>query len=1043
MFANKLIKLYNESNALLIAWQDKYIVELFGEGNILMTPNYMYQAEFDLTEMTDTYVVLPSPLLMEGENYTSCLGDSVSQYGIPYTTKEEGLDIQAGSEAYMSGTTTVASLTNSGDVNVLSGTTTINSATSTADSSYNIASGAGLTVNSLSVGGGATVSFSGGGNLTLGSLTNQGTLDFSEMTGVLGSYTVGEGFSLSLGNVANGGELNWNKLLGNSTASGFNAVYNNGSVSVVAITNPTLTWAPAEGNQSWNGNYSWKVDNVWGNPTAADTYVLGADAANKTIVVDSDVDLSSATVAVNGAYSLSVAKDGVYTFNLNDDATKLTYAEGASLTKVGEGTLSMSAADANASKIYISEGTLKIAETLAQVGYKDSSSVDLSGLKAGVNGVLSIAASGSQASPGSGTTTYVSHITLGSDFKGVVEVRSGKLHVATTNAATNGSTYGKPSNLGGATGIRLDGGGLLISSQGASFDNRQVFALNLEVGTSGGYIDLFGGSTNVQDGWSATHTGTMSGSGTLTFIGMGEWVLAGDYSAFTGGLALGSQSQRLYISSDMENLKSLDWNSAYPHENKATVVVGYGNTSGVKMTVADKQTVSYHESAILLMNGSTFTHTGGVSIADNTTFKVTSYNTASSGIYNTANVEFATATSKLAVAGKVVANITGTAAYTATCGTIDIAADSTVNDYRVLTIAGAFNITGSGTYNQLGTLSINSDGTLTLNGVVSIAALAGNNAGTLNLNGVSSLTLSDFVIGRDYAIGSVVDGSSKNWYSLLGYDAAAYSIEYVDGVLRSSQLGYIIWSSPADDDITWNGAGNWLRNGTEVTLNTTDAVLLDTIDRTAENPVSDHIKISSNVVAGGIIVKDAYTFTVDAGGEYTLDAPITLEANGSLSKDGDGKLTLTSGLTTNEVTVSAGTLAVNDVTTTSGTTFTKSGAGTMEIGSLTANEANVTGQLTVDSVTLASGNTFTKSGAGNMDLGTTNAAKLMVNGGDLELTAMNLAAGSTLTKDGSGTLRGWQQHTVPYGSPRGALCHSRYESGGQSGYRLPKRTTWN
>lgn len=90
LFANKLLKLYTESNALLIAWQDKYIVELFGEGNILMTPNYMYQAEFDLTEMTDTYVVLPAPLLMAGENYTSCLGDSVSQYGIPYTTKEEG-----------------------------------------------------------------------------------------------------------------------------------------------------------------------------------------------------------------------------------------------------------------------------------------------------------------------------------------------------------------------------------------------------------------------------------------------------------------------------------------------------------------------------------------------------------------------------------------------------------------------------------------------------------------------------------------------------------------------------------------------------------------------------------------------------------------------------------------------------------------------------------------------------------------------------------------------------------------------------------------
>ncbi|MBE6639448.1 MAG: hypothetical protein E7616_08395 [Ruminococcaceae bacterium] len=91
LFASKLEKLYNESNALLVAWDnDKYIVEMFAEGNILMTPNYMNKAESDLTEMTDTYVVLPPPLLLANEKYSACFGDSCSQYGIPYTTKNEG-----------------------------------------------------------------------------------------------------------------------------------------------------------------------------------------------------------------------------------------------------------------------------------------------------------------------------------------------------------------------------------------------------------------------------------------------------------------------------------------------------------------------------------------------------------------------------------------------------------------------------------------------------------------------------------------------------------------------------------------------------------------------------------------------------------------------------------------------------------------------------------------------------------------------------------------------------------------------------------------
>ncbi len=838
-------------------------------------------------------------------------------------TLNGALDIQAGSEAYMSGTTTVASLTNSGDVNVLSGTTTITGATSTADSSYNIASGAGLTVNSLSVGGGATVSFSGGGNLTLGSLSNQGVLDFTNMTGALGSYTVGEDFTLNVaeafGNVANPGSLNWNSLLGNSAASGFNAVYNDGTVSVVAITNPTLNWAPSAANQSWNGNFSWMVDSVWGNPTAADTYVLGADAAYKTIVVDSDVDLSSATVAVNGAYSLNVAKDGVYAFNLNDDATKLTYAEGASLTKVGAGTLEMSLSDAAASMMYINEGTLKVTDTLAQVGYKDTQSVDLQGLKAGVNGVLSIAASGDQKSPGSGTGTNVSHITLGSDFKGVVEVRTGKLHVATTNATTTGSTYGSPSNLGGATGIRLDGGGLLISSQSESFNNRQVFSLNLEVGASGGYIDLFGGSGSVQDGWSATHTGTLSGNGTLTFIGMGEWVLAGsDYSKFTGSIVLGNQTQRLYISSDMENLKSLDWNNAYKHSDceKASVVVGYDNTSGVTMTVADKQTVSYHESAIKLMNGSTFTHTCGVSIADNTTFNVTSYNAGSSGIYNTANVEFATANSKLAVDGKVVANITGSAAYTATCGTIDIASGATVNDNRALTIDGAYNITGAGTYNQLGSLAITENGVLTLSGDVTLSSLTNN--GTITFDALNSLTLKGFSDKESYdgtesyAIGNVTGGDTIAWNELLGMTDRTVSYDAAAGMLLLGGVSVLQWvDTTADDESAWGEASNWQLSGGSshmVPLATSNVLL------SADTQYSDTVTLSGDVTVDTLTVARNHSLSVAAGESATLTASTFALENGSvLSKTGDGTLNMSlADATAAKMNIAEGTLAISD-----------------------------------------------------------------------------------------------------------------------------------
>lgn len=88
LFANTMYKLYTSSKALLMEWQDKYIVELFAEGKILMTPNWLTRAETDLSEMTDTYLVLPPPLLIEGEKYSTQYGDSVSQYGIPYTTRD-------------------------------------------------------------------------------------------------------------------------------------------------------------------------------------------------------------------------------------------------------------------------------------------------------------------------------------------------------------------------------------------------------------------------------------------------------------------------------------------------------------------------------------------------------------------------------------------------------------------------------------------------------------------------------------------------------------------------------------------------------------------------------------------------------------------------------------------------------------------------------------------------------------------------------------------------------------------------------------------
>lgn len=89
LFANKLLKQYTESNALLVDPKDGVEpLSVFAKGNVLMIPGYMYQAETLCQDMTDTYIALPPPLLMWGEEYTSGRNGEISMYGIPASAKE-------------------------------------------------------------------------------------------------------------------------------------------------------------------------------------------------------------------------------------------------------------------------------------------------------------------------------------------------------------------------------------------------------------------------------------------------------------------------------------------------------------------------------------------------------------------------------------------------------------------------------------------------------------------------------------------------------------------------------------------------------------------------------------------------------------------------------------------------------------------------------------------------------------------------------------------------------------------------------------------
>ena len=852
---------------------------------------------------------------------------------------------------------------------------------------------AGLTLTgALTLGANAEATL--GGAVSIASLAgkNAGTLTFAGSLTSLALQDFNFGQEYEIGTVTNGNNVDWCALLNYSNTL-HTITYENG---VLISSYKEVLWSsPADNDITWGGADNWSVGGSSIALSGTENVVLGVIDTTVEQPVSSVIQIAANTtvagVTVRDDYSLSVAEGAEFSF----DSTTITFEEGGSLSKVGQGTLSMNVADATAAKMNIAVGTLRISDTLASAPLNTVTQVDLSSITSTDKGVLSVTLGGAPASPGASVNNgnkgpTVSALNLGSGFVGTLEVLGGKLSIT-------------KSNLGSVSHLALDNAGILVSTSGSAF-GAQEFDYHVHVGKGGAWIDHYGGSTYVKDNWSSKHTGALTGSGVLTFIGMGEWVLAGDYSAFTGGLALGSESQYLYVSSDMENLKSLDWNNAQPHDiNKASVVVGYDNTAGVKMTVAEKQTVSYNGSAIKLTNGSTFTHTGGVTVADNTTFNVISYDANSSGIYNTANVEFATANSKLAVAGKVVANITGTAAYTATCGTIDIASGATVNDNRALTIDGAYNITGAGTYNQLGTLALTENGVLTLSGKVSINSLAGNNAGVLTFADLSSLELKDFVIGEAYEIGTVTDGANVDWQSLMGYTDRRYSIEYDNGMLNSV-FNDIVWSSPVDDDITWGGSDNWVMGGESVAVEATDSVLLGTI---GDSGVSPTIQLAANTTVAGVTVQDAYSLSVAEGETYSFDAGSIVLDGGSLSKTGAGTLSMSSeDAVAAQMHIAGGTLSLSDalVDYESGSRAdltALSGSGTLSITA--AGDSGVTGDGTGQRTSVILADSFTGTLAvvgGNLDMASSigrvgsvllDGATLVGTGSDVQELGWNIA----------------------------------------------------
>lgn len=90
-FAEKLYQLFNECNAGIFTEDDRYLMDYFADGNILMCVAGLNCSEQYLADMKDDFYVVPVPKLNEQQDhYYTQIYDSVSQYAIPASCPHVG-----------------------------------------------------------------------------------------------------------------------------------------------------------------------------------------------------------------------------------------------------------------------------------------------------------------------------------------------------------------------------------------------------------------------------------------------------------------------------------------------------------------------------------------------------------------------------------------------------------------------------------------------------------------------------------------------------------------------------------------------------------------------------------------------------------------------------------------------------------------------------------------------------------------------------------------------------------------------------------------
>ncbi|MES2207138.1 MAG: autotransporter-associated beta strand repeat-containing protein [Pseudomonadota bacterium] len=801
--------------------------------------------------------------------------------------------------------------------------------------------------------GNAIQTFSGANTYTGATTVLTGTLAVSG-SGTAGSgsaVTVASGAtlsssiaSLSLGSLTGAGSVSW----------GANALY-------IGNNNTSTTFSGAfssSGSLTKNGTGTLILSGTNSSGFTGTTEVRNGG----TLSVEGDSNLGSGTLTLNGGtltLTSATTIDNLIALGVNhgtiDTGSNAVTLSGIisgsnNLTKIGTGTLTLSATNTYSGTTTVSAGTLALngGHAVADIGSITVSSGAT--LALGADEVVSAFTGAGTVSLGANTlTTGVDHSS--SAFSGAITGTGGLVKTGTGTLTLSGTnTYTGITTLSNGE-IILSGGSAIADSGTVHLGDTTTLTLSssetigalTSVGNSS--IALGANTLTVNQSSDTSYSGVISGTGALTKEGTGTLTLSG-VNTYTGATTV----------------------------NGGNISIGAANT--------------LHSSSAVTLNGGGLTFTGAITFTNAITLGVNN-----GTINNSVDVSLSGIISgnNLTKAGGAVLTLTGSNTYGGTTlsggGTLSIASDANLGSGTLTLANGELDITGATTVDNAiaitGDSWVRTDVAATLSGVISGSSeLLKEGTGTLTLTGtqthtgVTQIRGGTLSVAGDANLGSDTIVLNGGTLSVTGAGTIdnAIGILVNDGSISVNDAVTLTGAFDGSGDFTKLGGGTLSLAGANTATGATIISAGTLSAAAASNLSSGAMTLASGTtlnITGATNLTQAIALTGNAtvSNSAALSLSGVISGSSTLTKDGTGTLTVSnsSNTTSGNTTVSAGTLSLtgnlNSITVGSGATLagtgTANGAVNIASGGTLSPGVGGVGTLTLNQgLSMASGSTL-------------------------------------------------------------------------------------